>query len=356
MLAAFEPFANMGKAMRKTHVAVVMGGVSSEHEVSLKSGAMVAGSLDRGKFAVTPVVITPKGLWKFPGESPRALVDALARLREIEVECVFVVLHGPFGEDGRIQGLLDLLEIPYVGSGCAASALAMDKIHSKAVVRHAGVRVADDLVLHRSEWDADSRAILDRIEREIGFPCLIKSPCQGSSIGMAIPRTKEEFATALLDVMAYEDRVLIEKHIRGTEVTCAVLDVEPAKPPRALPVTEICPVESTFFDYHAKYTPGACREITPARISEAATRKVRQTAEYVHTLVGCSGLSRSDFMLDGDDPVWIEVNTIPGMTETSLYPQAAAAAGITFPDLVALFVDDALNRADKRNRQSNHDD
>ena len=173
---------------------------------------------------------------------------------------------------------------------------------------------------------------------------------------MAIPQAKEEFPAALLDVMAYDDRVLVEKFIRGTEVTCAVLDVEPGTPPRALPVTEICPVESAFFDYHAKYTPGASREITPARISDAATRNVQQAAECVHSVVGCSGLSRSDFLMDGEDPVWIEVNTIPGMTETSLFPQAAAAAGITFPDLVALLVGDALSRADRSTRKSDHDD
>jgi D-alanine-D-alanine ligase len=206
------------------------------------------------------------------------------------------------------------------------------------------VRVADQIVLHRSEWDRAFENVMTRVSHEIGFPCLIKSPCQGSSLGMAIPKNAGEFRTSLLDVFAYDDLVMIEKYIQGTELTCAVLDAEPGKPPRALPVTEICPVSSEYFDYTAKYTPGACNEITPARISEAVTRKVQDMAERVHVLVGCKGLSRSDMIVEGDDPVWIEVNTIPGMTETSLYPQAAAAAGIAFPELLTLFVEEALRR------------
>ena len=333
-----------GASMRKTHVAVLMGGVSSEHQVSLKSGAMVSGNIDRAKYDVTQVVITQEGHWKFPGEERLDIYHALPRLRELKVNCVFIALHGPFGEDGRMQGMFDAFGMPYTGSGCAASALAMDKIHSKAVARQAGVRVADQFLVTRQEWDADHAAIIARVERDFGYPCLIKSPCQGSSIGMAIPKDTAHFQASLLDVFMYGDLVMVEKFINGTEVTCAVLDVEPGKPPRALPVTEICPVESEFFDYHAKYTPGACNEITPARISEAATRRVQAVAERVHQVIGCAGFSRSDFILDGDDPVWIEVNTIPGMTETSLYPQAAAAAGISFQQMLGLFIEEALAR------------
>lgn len=330
--------------MSKTHVAVLMGGVSSEHDVSLKSGAMVTGNLDKTRFTITPVIITREGHWKFPSERGVPVEAGLARLEELGVDCVFIALHGPYGEDGRIQGLFDIVDMPYTGSGCAASALAMDKIHSKAVVRQAGVRVADQIILHRSDWDTNFDRVMTCVSNEIGFPCAIKSPCQGSSLGMAIPKDAAEFRTVLLDVFAYGDLVMVEQFIQGTEVTCAVLDTTRGEPPQALPVTEICPVSSEFFDYTAKYTAGECNEITPARISEEATRKVQAMAERVHTVVGCKGLSRSDMILDGDEPVWIEVNTIPGMTETSLYPQAAAAAGITFPNLLTLFVEEALAR------------
>ncbi len=330
--------------MKKTHVAVLMGGVSSEHEVSLKSGAMVSGNLDRTTFDVTQVVITQEGHWKFPGEDLLDIFHALPRLRELKVDCVFIALHGPFGEDGRLQGMFDAFGIPYTGSGCAASALAMDKIHSKAVARQAGVRVADQFLLTRDEWDAGQTAILARVANEFGYPCLIKSPCQGSSIGMAIPKDETHFKKSLLDVFMYGDLVMVEKFVKGTEVTCAVLDVEEGKAPRALPVIEICPVDSEFFDYHAKYTPGACNEIVPARISPEVTKKVQAIAERVHHVIGCNGFSRSDMILDGDDPVWIEINTIPGMTETSLFPQAAAAAGISFSQMLTLFVEEALGR------------
>ena len=330
--------------MHKTRVAVLMGGVSSEHEVSLKSGAMVSGNLNREQYEVTQVIITSEGRWKFPGEELLDIYLALPHLRDLRIDCVFIALHGPFGEDGRLQGLFDTLGMPYTGSGCAASALAMDKIHSKAVVRQAGVRVAAQFILTRQEWDADGDAVMERIDKAFGFPCLIKSPCQGSSIGMAIPKSAGEFKKSILDVFMYDEIAMVEKFVKGTEVTCAVLDAEPGKPPRALPVTEICPVDSEFFDYHAKYTPGACNEITPARISPEATKKVQAVAERVHSVVGCKGFSRSDMILDGDDPVWIEVNTIPGMTETSLFPQAAAAAGISFPEMLTLFVEEALKR------------
>jgi D-alanine-D-alanine ligase len=330
--------------MPKLHVAVLMGGTSSEHDVSLKSGAMVAGSLDRQRYEITPVVITREGRWKFPVERTIDVYEAMPLLRALRVDCVFIALHGPFGEDGRVQGMLDLFGIPYTGSGCAASALAIDKIHSKAVVRLAGLRVADQIILERREWDADPDEAIIRIGKTIGFPCVIKSPCQGSSLGMAICRDVDRFRKDLHGIFAYGDVVMVEQYIQGTEVTCAVLDVEQGESPRALPVTEICPVDSDFFDYHAKYTPGACREITPARISDQATRNVQAMAERVHALIGCRGFSRSDMLLAGDDPVWIEVNTIPGMTETSLYPQAAAAAGIAFPELLTMLVDDALAR------------
>ena len=161
---------------------------------------------------------------------------------------------------------------------------------------------------------------------------------------MAIPKDEAHFKKGLLDVFMYGDLVMFEKFVKGTEVTCAVLDVEEGKAPRALPVIEICPVDSEFFDYHAKYTPGACNEIVPARISPEATKKVQAVAERVHHVIGCNGFSRSDMILDGDEPVWIEINTIPGMTETSLFPQAAAAAGISFAQMLTLFVEEALQR------------
>ncbi len=328
--------------MSKKHVAVLMGGISSEHDVSIKSGTMVAGSLNRSRFEVTPIVITRKGQWKFPGEERCPLHEALHRLIEMQVDCVFIALHGPFGEDGRIQGMLDLLDLPYTGSGCASSAAAIDKTWAKTLVESAGVRVARHILLRRAQWDADPKETTRRVESEIGFPCVVKSPCQGSSLGMAISRSVEAFRDDLLPVFAFGDRVLIEVFEAGVEVTCGVLDVEPGTQPLALPVTEIAPVTSPYFDYYAKYTPGACEEITPARIPAEAASKVQEAALRAHEALGCRGLSRSDMILQDGEPVWFEINTIPGMTETSLFPQAAAAHGIPFPDLVEKLVESSL--------------
>lgn len=320
--------------MAKHKIAVVMGGMSSEHDVSLRSGAMVAGNLDREKYDAIPIIITQEGKWKILNDRPCQITEALCRIRELGVACAFLALHGPNGEDGRIQGLFDMLGIPYVGSGCGASALAIDKIRAKAVAAHAGISVARDLVITRAQWDSGHESVLKRVHTELGFPCVLKSPCQGSSLGMAIPREVGEFRGALLNVLAFDDTVLIEEYLEGIEVTCSVLDATPGAPPQALPVTEIRPVTAAYFDYNAKYEAGATEEITPARIAPEITQEVQDIAVRAHTAIGCRGLSRSDMILVNDRPVWFEVNTIPGMTETSLFPQAAAAAGISFPDLL----------------------
>ena len=327
---------------KKKHVVVLMGGMSSEHEVSIASGTGVAKNLDRDKYAVTPVTIALEGAWQFPNMPRMRICEALAHLERLNVDCVFIALHGPFGEDGRIQGMLDLLGIPYACSGCAASALTIDKLRSKAVVRDAGMRVPKDFGFDLMEWQIDPEAVVVKVEAELGFPCVIKSPCQGSSLGMAIPQTADDFRECVDDIFAFGETAMVEQFIKGVEVTCGVLDVEPCAMPTALPVTEIRPVSSAFFDYEAKYTPGATEEITPAKISEDLTKEVQKISVRAHKLLGCSIWSRHDFIIEDDEPVWLEVNTIPGMTPTSLYPQAAAAAGISYSELVGLFVEAAI--------------
>jgi D-alanine-D-alanine ligase len=323
--------------MDKAHVAVLMGGVSSEHEVSMKSGANAVAALGQKGYRVTPVAIEKDGGWRFEGGTAVNLGEAVARLLKDGVECVFIALHGPFGEDGRMQGLFDLVGLPYTGSGHTASAIAMDKVRSKALVEQAGVRVARQVLLK----PGDAGECAARIGAEIGFPCVLKSPCQGSSLGMAIPKSEAECITALPTLFELDTCVMAEEFLQGPEVTCGVLDAEKSGP-RAMPVTEIRPVTSAFFDYHAKYTPGACREITPAEISPEATRRVQEMALRAHEVIGCRGFSRSDMILVGDEPVWLEVNTIPGLTETSLFPQAAANVGISLSDLLGMLVEAAL--------------
>ncbi len=330
------------------HVALLMGGASTEHEVSLKTGAMIAGSLDRERFKVTTVTISREGLWSLPGERGIDALEALALLRAKGVDCLFLALHGQYGEDGRIQGLLDFCGIPYTGSGCLASALAFDKVRAKAVVAQSGIPVAKQLVFTRSDWDSASKSIRERVARELGFPCVIKNPCQGSSIGMAIPQAESDFEAAMLDVLVYGDMVMIEEFLVGRELTCGVLDCDPHMRATPLPPTEIRPIVGSFFDYRAKYEVGGSEEITPAPVPNEIAARAQAIALQAHELIGCRGLSRSDMILTSDGPVWIEVNTLPGMTETSLFPQAAAAVGIAFPTLLTLLIDGAIAFSKRR--------
>ncbi len=327
---------------KKIRVAVLMGGMSSEHEVSLNSGAGVLRALNSQRYEPVPVTITKDGLWEFPEGPPLGIYEAVPRLKELAVDCVFIALHGSFGEDGRIQGLLDLLGLPYTGSGCAASALAMDKVRCKAVVQAEGIRVAPHLAFGRITWEENQAEVLEKLADDLGYPCVIKPSCQGSSVGVYITPEEASVIENVNQVFAIDDCVLIEACVTGVEVTCGVLDAEPAMHARALPVTEIRPRTAAFFDYEAKYTPGASEEITPAEIDAAYTEEIQEAAVHVHHLVGCKGWSRSDFIIGPEGPVWIEVNTVPGLTQTSLFPQACAADGISYDEMTALFVEAAL--------------
>jgi D-alanine-D-alanine ligase len=327
-----------------------MGGMSSEHEVSLRSGVGVVDAL-RGKgHEAVPVTIGKDALWDFNDGAPLPFSVAVPHLAAIQPDCVFIALHGGPGEDGRIQGLLDLMDLPYTTSGSLGSALGMDKIRAKAIVAAAGGRVARQVDFDAAAWRQDRSGLLARLRGDIGSPCVIKAPCQGSSCGMAINNDETTLAADVDAIMAVEGRVLVEEYISGTEVTCGVLDVVPGATPRALPITEICPRKSAFFDYNEKYAADGAEEITPARIPEETARAVREMAVLAHRVVGCAVWSRSDFMIGPKGPVWIEVNTVPGLTATSLFPQAAAAVGINYAELMELFVESAIRASQKRQR------
>ncbi len=338
----------MGESKR--HIVVLMGGMSLEHEVSLRSGAGVVDALCGKGHSVVPVTIGKNGLWDFGDDAPLPFSDAVSRLATLRPDCVFVALHGGPGEDGRIQGLLDLMNLPYTTSGSLASALGMDKIRAKAIVAAAGVRVARQLVMDATEWRQDRSGLLARLRSDFGSPCVIKAPCQGSSCGMTINNDDATLAADIDAIMAVEGRVLVEEYIRGTEVTCAVLDVTPGAAPRPLPLTEIRPRKSAFFDYNEKYADDGAEEITPARVPEEVARIVGEMAVTAHRVIGCAVWSRSDFMIGAQGPVWIEVNTVPGLTPTSLFPKAAAAVDIGYADLMELFVESAIRTAEARQR------
>jgi D-alanine-D-alanine ligase len=302
-------------------VAVLMGGTSAEREVSLHTGEQVVAALaERG---AVPVAIDTADL---------GFIDAL---RSGEYDVVFICLHGRFGEDGTVQGLLELLGLPYVGSGVLASALAMDKVMSKHLFAAAGLRSPEYVAL-----SVGDRVDVDGIVAAFGEKSVVKPANEGSSVGMTIVHQAAELAPAIEKAFAHDGCVLVERFVAGVEVTVGILG---NKVPVALPTLEIVP-EHEFYDYESKYVPGMSTHIIPARVSEAARAECQRLSLAAHEALGCRGISRADTIVAEDGTVYLlEVNTIPGMTSTSLLPDAARAAGIEFPDLCAMLVGYALD-------------
>lgn len=287
-----------------TRVGVLLGGLSSERDVSLKSGHAVAAALrERGWEAVEVEV---------DRDLPRRLLEA-------GVDVAWIALHGRFGEDGCVQGLLEVMGIPYTGSGVRASAVAMDKVATKrAVARCPEVRMMPDRVVQRG----------DPVPTDLGWPVVVKPVVGGSTLGIHIAGDEAALLQGVEEALALDARVLLETFVKGDEITVAVLDG------RALPVVRILP-ESGFFDFEAKYVKGRTRYEVPAAIADEARDRAQAAAIAAFTEIGCAGLARADFMVpeDGSPPVFLEINTIPGMTLTSLSPMAAGAVGISFADL-----------------------
>lgn len=344
--------------MNKLRVAVLMGGLSSERAVSLSTGRMILESLDREKYEPVPVdaaLLSGSARERLPGsetavaavaeaeealakEGPlRSVTDMIGEEDGRRVDVAFIALHGRFGEDGTVQGMLELLGIPYTGSGVLASALAMDKILSKAMLRQAGVPVPRSVdIRHRSELRG--RDIAAEV-RPMGYPVMVKPNRGGSTIGMTKVDSEGSLLAAVEQSLMYDSQALIEEFVPGTEITVGVLGNEEL---RTLPIVEIVPAKG-FYDYEAKYTPGATEEIVPARIPESAAALAREQALLTHTTLGCRGMSRVDMIVRSEAEVTVlEVNTIPGMTPTSLLPTAAKAAGIEFSKLLDTLIQLAL--------------
>ena len=301
----------------KRKVAVLMGGTSAERAVSLSTGKQILGALDETRYSFISLDTA---------EMP-ALLKSLAEDRP---DIAVIALHGKGGEDGTLQGLLDLLGIRYTGSGVLASALAMDKAMSKHVLMAAGVLMPQDTTLRRGET----------LTGEIALPCIVKPNALGSTIGMAIARTSAEISPAVEAAFDYDDTVLIEQFITGTEITVPILGNAELE---VLPIVEIVP-KGGFYDYEAKYTVGATDEIVPARITETLAAEARRIAQLCHRTLGCRGMSRTDMIITSDGRIYtLEVNTIPGMTPTSLLPRSAEAAGYSFSQLLDRLIALALD-------------
>ncbi|MCA0275325.1 MAG: D-alanine--D-alanine ligase [Proteobacteria bacterium] len=304
--------------MKSKHVAVLMGGFSSERPVSLSSGNACANELESVGYKVTRVDVG------------RDVGEVLAALKP---DVAFNALHGPFGEDGTIQGVLEFLAIPYTHSGVLASALAMHKEQAKKVARAAGISVAESRVLDR---------FTIRNEHPMKPPYVVKPVAEGSSFGVVIVKEDQSHPPQIISSpeWRYGETVMVERYIHGRELTCAVMgDV-------ALGVCEIVPTGHSFYDYDSKYVPGGSKHECPAKVSPNIYQKIQTLALKAHQAIGCRGVSRSDFRYDdrhseNGEVVWLEINTQPGMTPTSLVPEIAAQAGHSFGDLLSWMVEDA---------------
>ena len=304
----------------KVKVVLLAGGKSGEREVSITSGDGAYNALCEAGYNVTRLDPANK-------EDLKALIDG-------DFDVAFLCLHGKFGEDGTIQGLLELLELPYIGSGVWSSALAMDKTKSKEYYEKAGIPTPMSVTVYPGD-PVNAAELIDSYKK-----VCVKPTHDGSARGVYIVTTADDLTKAVEEITDSGQGALVEQYVEGTELTVAVLGNEE---PEALPVIHIVP-KNEFYDYEAKYAPGGSEHICPAYLSEEITEKVQEEAIKAHQVLECRGVSRSDFILDKDGTAWIlETNTIPGMTSTSLLPDAARAAGITFPELCVRLIDHATS-------------
>jgi D-alanine-D-alanine ligase len=305
-------------------VAVLKGGSSLERGVSLRSAARVEDALAELGHEAVGIDVAP---------------ELVVRLRAERPEVVFIALHGPGGEDGTVQELLEILDLPYTGPGVAACALCMDKVAAKHEMRAAGLPTPDWAAFNATAFrELGAADTLEEIEERLGFPLVIKPASQGSSLGVEFASSREQVPEALVAALSYDDRVLLERYVRGRELAVSVLGDEP------LPIVEAIPREEDFFNFEARYEIGRTEYVCPAELGDDQTRRVQELATRTYDTLGCSGFARVDLMLGDDGPQVLEVNAIPGLTDTSLFPMAAEAAGIGFVQLVERILASAKER------------
>jgi D-alanine-D-alanine ligase len=310
-------------------VAVLKGGPSLERQVSLRSAARVEDALERLSIDFVAIDVT------------RTLVDDL---RASGADAAFVALHGRGGEDGTVQELLEIVGMPYTGSGVLACMRCMDKVLTKHMLVEQGLPTPDFFAFSEIAFrELGAGEALPAIEERLGFPIVVKPAAQGSALGIKFAGSAGDVPEALIAAFSYDDRVLLERHVEGRELAVSLLEDE--RGPQALPVVEAIPQESDTYDFESRYEIGRTRFACPAQLDDAISRRAQELALAVWELLGCAGFARVDLMLDGTGELYVlEANTIPGLTETSLLPQAAEAAGIAFEDLIARVLELAAGR------------
>ncbi|MCA1831317.1 MAG: D-alanine--D-alanine ligase [Actinobacteria bacterium] len=343
-------------------LAILYGGRSAEHEVSVVSARSMMAAVDPERYDVVPIAITKSGRWLLPAESPAQLDTPEGTLPSAgeegtslevrpggaisddagPVDVVFPLLHGPFGEDGTVQGMLELAGIPYVGSGVLASAIGMDKEMQKRIFESNGMPVAPWLHVHAHRWERNHDAVVDMVEDDIGFPCFTKPAALGSSVGVQRCGNVTELHAGLEEALRHGGKALIERAVNGRELECAVLGNEE---PEASVVGEIIP-HRDFYDYTAKYIEEGTQLGVPANIPEDVSERIRALALHAFRSIDASGMARVDFFLEsGTDAVYVnEINTIPGFTPISMYPRLWEASGVPYAKLIDRLVELALER------------
>jgi D-alanine-D-alanine ligase len=368
---------------KKLRIGVIFGGRSGEHEVSVRSARSVIEAIDKAKYAVVPIAITREGKWLAPAAAAemlpkqiRPLLSArtqdgqredvaiigdpsrkgLMRLDSREsasepLDVIIPVLHGTYGEDGTIQGLLEMASIPFVGCGTLASACGMDKVTMKALFREAGLPICDYLWFLRSEWEADQAKILRRVVRKIGFPAFVKPANLGSSVGVSKAVDKRSLSKACELAARYDRKIIIEQLVDGREIECAVIGND--EPRASLPGEYLVHNEAArFLDYTEKYSStGHVDFVVPARVSKATAKKIQQMAVKAYQAIDASGLSRVDFFLKRDGALLVnEINTLPGLTDVSGFPKMWKATGIPFTRILDQLIELAIERHRERGR------
>lgn len=355
----------------KLVVGVIFGGRSGEHEVSLVSARSIMAALDRSKYEVVPIGIARDGRWLTQGD-PMARLEAMAAGREdpgpVEerpagytplipglgpqgfphVDVFFPVLHGPYGEDGTLQGLLEMAGRPYVGAGVLGSALAMDKVATKMILKAEGLPITDFFALTRRKWAGRPEEVIAEAERRFGYPCFVKPANLGSSVGVTKAHNREELVAGLDLAAQYDRRLLIERAVDAREIEVSVLGNEEAE--ASIP-GEIIPSRE-FYDYAAKYLDGRSELLIPAPLPEALAEEIRALALRAYRALDVAGMARVDFLLDRRTmrPYVNELNTIPGFTAISMYPKLWEASGLPYPRLLDRLIELALERFAERSR------
>lgn len=323
--------------MARLRVAVVYGGPSREHDISVLSGESILEHIDKTVYDVEGILISQDGQWMI-GQKPVTLTDAVEHLRA-HFDFVLLGLHGTFGEDGTLQSYLEEAGIPFSGSHSHASRVAMDKHETSRLYIDAGFSVPKEVVL-MAGYETKLSNELDEFE----FPVIVKPVSQGSSFGISKAENRSKLEEAIIVALKEDSRVIVQEYIKGQEVSAGVIENELGEL-TALPPTELIPLMSDIFDYDSKYTPGGAKEITPAETDELTIRRIQKLAVSAHRVIGCSGYSRTDMILRCDTLYMIETNTLPGMTNLSILPQQAKASGIPFTKLIDLIIQAGLRNS-----------